>query len=148
MESGHQVHRTSRFKMPYFQMINCCHVNIWTLAPSYILLFMECEDGTSQLQTLICIWLCVFSAGIEIYIDKIIFLLISTFIRRAELNTESTTSISSTLRYEVLIAVPRWQLSGVCWCVVWYILPWINCKVSLSRTLYSWYQAQKSLTSF
>jgi hypothetical protein len=36
----------------------------------------------------------------------------------------------------------------VCWCVVWYILPWINCKVSLSRTLYSWYQAQKSLTSF
>jgi hypothetical protein len=49
----------------------------------------------------------VFSAGIEIYIDKIIFLLISTFIRRAELNTESTTSISSTLRYEVLIAVPR-----------------------------------------
>lgn len=46
------------------------------------------------------------------------FLLISMFVRMVQPNTESTTNISSTLRFKVLVAVSRWQSSGVCWCIV------------------------------
>jgi len=38
---------------------------------------------------------------------KIMFLLISVFIRMVQPNTESKTNISSTLRFKVLVAVSR-----------------------------------------
>jgi len=38
--------------------------------------------------------------------------------RMVEPNTERTKNISSTLRFMVLVAVSRWQFSGVCWYIV------------------------------
>ena len=45
--------------------------------------------------------------GFKFSMDKIMFLLISMFVRMVQPNTESTTNISSTLRFKVLVAVSR-----------------------------------------
>lgn len=49
--------------------------------------------------------------------DKIMFLLIAMFIM-VKLNTESTTNISSTVRFKVLVSVSRCQSSWVCCCII------------------------------